>query len=119
MASAKKDLEKDKDLERNIDNGNAPHGPDEDESDTVAPCESCDEEVRVKVVVPRYLFTSDPDEEHQVVCYAGVNYQVKYDEEVFVPAPVADILNNAIEQKKRVAGLIKGIAGKAREITRE
>ncbi len=71
---------------------------------------------RKTVVMPRYLFTSDPDSEHHVVCYRGKNYQVKYDEPVSVPLAVAEVIENAIAQKKKVKALIKSLNGKAKEI---
>ena len=71
---------------------------------------------RAEVVVPKYLFTTDPDEEHHVVCANGRVYQVKYDEAVMVPPIVADIINNAIAQKKKVRSLIRSMSGRAKEI---
>ena len=74
---------------------------------------------RVTVVIPRYLFTSDPMVEHHEVCLNGKIYQVKYDEPVEVPKGVADVINNAIAQKKKVQGLISKLNGKAKEIANE
>lgn len=71
---------------------------------------------RKTVVMPRYLFTSDPDSEHHEVCYNGRIYQVKYDEPVSVPLAVAEVIENAIAQKKKVKSLIKSLNGKAKEI---
>lgn len=71
---------------------------------------------RVTVVIPRYLFTSDPIVEHHEVCLNGKIYQVKYDEPVEVPKGVADVINNAIAQKKKVQGIINKLNGKAKEI---
>ena len=76
-------------------------------------------EEKVTVVMPRFLFTSDVDVTHHDVVYAGKVYQVQYDVPHEVPKSVADIINNAIEQKKKVRGLIKSLSGKAKEISNE
>lgn len=74
------------------------------------------EEERVTVVMPRYLFTSDPYAEHHDVVDNGKIYQVKYDEPVQVPVSVANIIKDAIAQKKKVKALVDSLNGKAKEI---
>lgn len=74
---------------------------------------------KVSVVVPRFLFTSDTESTHHEVCVNGKIYQVKYDEPVKVPNSVADVINNAIEQKKKVKMLVNSLNGKAKEIAEE
>ena len=87
-------------------------------SDKSAPVAKAEEE-KVTVVMPRFLFTSDVDVTHHDVVYAGKVYQVQYDVPHEVPKSVADVINNAIEQKKKVRGLIKSLSGKAKEISNE
>ena len=82
------------------------------DSDAAAPVE---DDKRVTVVMPKYLFSVDAETEHHEVCYKGRIYQVQYDTPVRVPAPVADIINNAIAQAKKVIALLKGLDGKSTE----
>ena len=68
------------------------------------------------VTIPRFLFTADTESTHHEVCVNGKIYQVKYDEPVEVPKGVADVIKNAIEQKKKVKALINSLNGNAKEI---
>lgn len=93
--------------------------PEATKDETVAEAPAVKKSNRVTVVIPRYLFTSDPMVEHHEVCLNGKIYQVKYDEPVEVPKGVADVINNAIAQKKKVQGLISKLNGKAKEIAQD
>lgn len=115
MAKASESKKDEKDLKQA--EGTVENVTSEEADAKIAPAEADDG--KVTVVMPRFLFTSDVDVTHHEICYMGKIYQVQYDEPVRVIAPVADIINNAIEQKKKVRGLIKSLSGKAKEISNE
>ena len=121
MASSKKTTKATEVTEEILKDGVAENTADateaaEPETEGVAEANEAEIPKRKTVVMPRYLFTSDPDSEHHEVCYSGRIYQVKYDEPVSVPLAVAEVIENAIAQKKKVKALIKSLNGKAKEI---
>ncbi len=72
---------------------------------------------RVEVVLPRFIFTQDTESTHHEVCANGKIYQLQYDVPVMVPPMVAEIVKNAIEQRKKAKELVKSLSGKAQEIS--
>ena len=121
------DLKQAESVTENVTGGEAENGVSENAPAENAPAKKAEAKIapaeadsgKVTVIMPRFLFTSDIDVTHHEVVYMGKVYQVQYDEPVLVPAPVADIINNSIEQKKKVRTLIKSLNGKGKEISNE
>ena len=72
---------------------------------------------RVEVVLPRFVFTGDTENDHHEVCVNGKIYQLQYDVPVKVPKMVAEVVMNAIEQRKKAQALVRSLDGKAKELT--
>ena len=60
----------------------------------------------VEVTVP-IGFITGPEDEHLIVCLNGKNYQVKVGEPVAVPNGVKEIIDHALEQRRKVNALKK------------
>lgn len=63
-----------------------------------------DDDGRVDYCLPMNLLTND---EFMEACVNGKVYQIKCGENVRIPKELAEVLDNAIEQKKKIEAMVK------------